>query len=534
MNIIFRYDDFLIEKEFEQIVNDIFAICESNEGTWIDDNTIKWDFADNNFKSKLKKFLQKLPKEKIKEYYIKLVNKIKSLPTKIRKKILIIITSIFITFVSLNYLITPTIGFSQNLTQTQVEEIKNLKEEQRTSSFEKAHNIVKISEAGYSNDKHDAGNWIKLKNGENVFVGTKYGISAPILQDYLGKTPTKEDMMTLSYDTAVNIYKTEYWEAQHLSILKDQNIANIIYDGCVNQGVTSMRSIMRKSFEENGLDIKDSDVIFSEEILSNANNLNQEKLFNSIKKHREDRYKKSKTFHIHGKGWLKRLNSFSYQEEINENKKISIFDSTWIKLVPKSLTIVTQNGKFTLTRPYDTDNIGYPVDGYNVMNEISFIYGQNTTKDGDVLKDAEPDQLQFDITLVKDNKGEQANPDSLRLNIDITYGDNMQYEFTIDKPNKVKVYHYTGKNSLYDPETFWGFSDESLQDLVKFFNRFGFETTIGDFKFIDSDPDSYSYHQRIEKGNKLEPMIINDEIKGDVNDLKGGDKIKKYETFKSN
>ena len=223
-----------------------------------------------------------------------------------------------------------------------------------------------------------------------------------------------------------------------------------------------------------------------------------------------------------------------YLRRINEKEdKISIFDSNWVKLLPKELTIVTDNGEFTLTRPYDLDEINYPVDGYNIMNVLSFIYGQNTAKekDDDVLADGEPDQLQFDITFVKDNTGEDANPDSLRLNIDITYGDNMQCEFTIDKPDKTKVYHYNGKNSLYDPEAFWGFSDKSLKELVEFFNRFGFETTVDDFKFIDSDPDSYSYDQPIEKGDKIEPMIVSSEMKPEINNLKGGNKIKTYNEF---
>ena len=60
----------------------------------------------------------------------------------------------------------------------------------------------------------------------------------------------------------------------------------------------------------------------------------------------------------------------------------------------------------------------------------------------------------------------------------------MQYQFTIDKPNQVNVRHYTGKNSLYDKSTYWGFTYESLQELVNFFNRFGFQTTIDDFKFM--------------------------------------------------
>ena len=227
------------------------------------------------------------------------------------------------------------------------------------------------------------------------------------------------------------------------------------------------------------------------------------------------------------------------------NENISLFDSNWVELLPKKLTVITQNGEFTLdVNSLDPDKSGY-AGIYNLMTSVSFSYGQNTVEreNDDPTADGEPDSLQFDVAIVKDNDGTEANPSkSLRLNIDLTYGDAMMYAFTIDYPNKVHVHHYNGKDSLYDPETHFGFSDESLQELVTFFNRFGFETTPDDFKFIDSDPDSYDYERPNEKilkdtktiGNKLEPMLMDDEMKSEVDDMKGGDRIIRYNQFKSN
>lgn len=232
-----------------------------------------------------------------------------------------------------------------------------------------------------------------------------------------------------------------------------------------------------------------------------------------------------------------------YLRKFNEN--VSLFDENWVKLLPKELTIITNNGKFTLdVNSLDPDKHGYS-GVYNLMTSFSFSYGQDTLErsNDDPTADGEPDSLQFDIAIVKDNDGSEANPsNSLRLNVDLTYGDSMMYAFTIDYPNKVHVHHYNGKDSLYDPETHFGFSDESLQELVTFFNRFGFETTSDDFKFIDSDLDSYDYERPNEKilkdtktiGNKLEPMLMDDEMKSEVDDMKGGDKIIRYDQFKSN
>lgn len=217
----------------------------------------------------------------------------------------------------------------------------------------------------------------------------------------------------------------------------------------------------------------------------------------------------------------------------NENQKVSIFDPNWVKLIPIKLTIITENGEFTLERNNEiTDGEEHPVNVSNLMNCLQISYSQNTVKheEGDVTFDGEPDYLGIDITLVKDNKGDSANPDSLRLNIDLTYGDQMQYSFTIDKPNKVNVHHYTGKHSLYDPETYWGFTDESLEELVTFFNRFGFQTTPDDYKFMDKDPDSFEYEKSMPKGQTLNDMTGN--LKPDVVDLRGGDKILRYKDFK--
>ena len=164
-----------------------------------------------------------------------------------------------------------------------------------------------------------------------------------------------------------------------------------------------------------------------------------------------------------------------YIKRFNESEveKYSIFDSKgWEKFLPKKLNLVTSSGNWTLELPPVDNNMGHPTNVANLMNCIQIGYYQNTPskEDGNVNRDGEPDQLEFDITIVKDNNGSQANPDTLKLNVDITYGDSMAVEFSIEKPNKVNVFHYTGFGSKYDKDTFWGFEDDSLKELVDFFN----------------------------------------------------------------
>ena len=162
---------------------------------------------------------------------------------------------------------------------------------------------------------------------------------------------------------------------------------------------------------------------------------------------------------------------------------ISTFSQDIKTLLPENLNLITTNGQFELELK-------------DVMlngDLIQIAYHHNTfDKSGDALSDGEPDYLEIDIHTLKDNDGTEANPDTLRLNIDMTYGDSMMFSFTIDKGNKIKVHHYNGINSKYDPETKFHFSDDTIKDLVEFFNRFDdYQLTPKDFNFLDSDPNSY-------------------------------------------
>lgn len=310
--LISKYSDFLLEKEFQSILREGFLL--ESEGRWIDDRTIEWDIEpeDNSILTKAKRFVEKLPLDKVKPYFIRLMNSLKSLPEQIRKKLIIGYTSIFLAVVGLNHLVSPTTEASaENLDPKIKKEIIILNKKDQKSSFDEAQKLVKTAEGGYSNDRGDTGNWIDVPGGKR-FVGSKHGISAPILADYLGRLPKKEDMMNLSYKTALKIYKKNYWDSQNLSDFTNQSVANIIYDGCVNQGIPGMRSVLRNAYEENGIKVEDTDNIFGTELIKKANEVDQEKLFESIKKFREERYKGAETWARHGEGWMNRLDAISY------------------------------------------------------------------------------------------------------------------------------------------------------------------------------------------------------------------------------
>ena len=45
MNKISKYNDFLLEKEFNSIINDFLRIVEDVEGKWTSPTTIEWDYS---------------------------------------------------------------------------------------------------------------------------------------------------------------------------------------------------------------------------------------------------------------------------------------------------------------------------------------------------------------------------------------------------------------------------------------------------------------------------------------------------------
>lgn len=173
------------------------------------------------------------------------------------------------------------------------------------AEFKQAQQIVGINEGGYQNDPRDDGNYYKGK-----LIGTNWGISAPTLAQYLGKVPSVADMKNLSRKTAEEILRIHYWLANHLDRLSNQSVANLIYDGVVNQGVGGTRVLIEKAVRTIGGSLIYYKV-FTYEGIKYLNRLNQKRLFDSVKNVRANKYKSSKkTYFI--KSWLSRLDRFKY------------------------------------------------------------------------------------------------------------------------------------------------------------------------------------------------------------------------------
>jgi len=110
-------------------------------------------------------------------------------------------------------------------------------------------------------------------------------------------------------------------------------------------------------------------------------------------------------------------------------------------------------------------------------NMLQIIYGND-----DLV--GEPAQIEFDIYYTFNE-----NRNSIKLTVEITHGDQVVSDFTIEPPNKVNVVQYTSYHSKFDPSnTVFALDDSSLQGFVNYLNAFnhGLSLSVNDFKFLDS------------------------------------------------
>lgn len=151
-----------------------------------------------------------------------------------------------------------------------------------------------------------------------------------------------------------------------------------------------------------------------------------------------------------------------YLRRFNES---SIYDKSWEEYLPYKMVVI-KDGEHILTKG-------------NIMLNADML--QITYSSDEV---GYPSTLEFDIYITHNGH--------TKLNIDITYGDLVTSEFSIEAPNKITVGEYTSYRSKFDPSnTVFALSNDSLIGFVGFLNKFeGMRLSTSDFKFLDKN-DNY-------------------------------------------
>jgi len=146
---------------------------------------------------------------------------------------------------------------------------------------------------------------------------------------------------------------------------------------------------------------------------------------------------------------------------------LSFYNKQWESFLPETITIIKAGQKRTFKKGNIMTN----------ANMLQIIYGND-----DLV--GEPSEIEFDIYYTFNE-----NSNNIKLTVEITHGDQVVSDFTIEPPNKVNVVQYTSYNSKFDPSnTVFALDDSSLHGIVKYLNAFehGLNLSVSDFKFLDS------------------------------------------------
>lgn len=171
------------------------------------------------------------------------------------------------------------------------------------ANFNQSYQRTAANEGGYQANPNDPGNY----NSANQLVGTNWGISAPVYEDWLGYPPSKSQMQGMTQSTAKAIMKAKFWNKIQGDNLPNQAVADILFDGVVNHG----RGV-RLAQEVLGVT---SDNIFGPATFTAIVNTPPATFYNGYKERRRAYYyqlvQNDPSLSTFLSGWLKRLDKYN-------------------------------------------------------------------------------------------------------------------------------------------------------------------------------------------------------------------------------
>lgn len=172
------------------------------------------------------------------------------------------------------------------------------------ANFNNAIKFVLAKEGGYQAHPNDTGNY----NSKKELVGTNMGISAPVLEKYLGRVVTESDMKSLNPAVAKEIYRRNFWNPIQGDKILHDSTAIAIFDWFVNAGrpaIIKAQEVLKVT----------PDGIIGRLTLKALNEYDPKQFFNEYQEKRVEWYKRltdrRPTLRIFLNGWLNRISSLT-------------------------------------------------------------------------------------------------------------------------------------------------------------------------------------------------------------------------------
>ena len=155
-------------------------------------------------------------------------------------------------------------------------------------------------ESGWSNNPNDRGGC------------TMSGITIATFRRYFGKNKTCDDLKKLTDSQWESVFIKGYWEKISADAIHNQSIANLLVDWYWTSGVYGIK------YPQQVLGVTADGVVGPKTIAAINNYPNQKELFQKLwdrrKSHFESIAKKNPSQKTFLKGWLNRLNAFTFKD----------------------------------------------------------------------------------------------------------------------------------------------------------------------------------------------------------------------------
>jgi len=169
---------------------------------------------------------------------------------------------------------------------------------------EKLVPIIRKWEGGYSSDPTDLGN-----NGTGC---TNSGITLTTFRKYYGSKMTCKNLRMMATSQWNYIFKKGYWDKWKADEIESQSIANLLVDWYWNSGTYGIK------YPQEILGVVADGIVGKKTIGAINGYKDKKELFTKLwerrKKHYEDIVKRNPSQKKFMKGWMNRLNSFTFSD----------------------------------------------------------------------------------------------------------------------------------------------------------------------------------------------------------------------------